>query len=149
MNGFKEFFTEATEEEKNVRTTLKKLPKNHRDLIKGYKFHWERGCCLKGDNNHIGIINPKTKIITIAAPYNYGREYTVLHEIAHKVWEKLPLELKKKWLIVVKENPHRDKSQNEEENFAMSYADFYAKNKLVKHNCPAWVNFIKNLPVEL
>jgi hypothetical protein len=146
MQGFKKFITEATEEEKNIRDTLKLLPKSHKKLVDGYKFRWQNGNTLKGDDGHIGIINPKTKTVTIASPWNYGRQFTFLHELAHKVWEfMLDDEARKAWAKIVKNTKNKLK-QNAEELFCMAYANFYAKNKIVVHNHPEWMEFIKNVP---
>ncbi len=139
--NFRQFFLEAEEEEKNVVAMLKKLPKQHKALVKGFKFRYVPGNTLKGDEEHIGVID-KDKI-TVASPWNYGREFTTLHEIAHMVWEKLMTpELKKAWSKVVKRNPRRQK-QNDEELFCMAYACTYAKHKILVHYCPAWEDFIK------
>ncbi len=145
MNGFKNFINEATEEEKNVRDTLKKVPKKHTDLIKGYKYRWQAGCTLKGDDEHIGIINPNTKTITIAAPWRYGREFTLLHELAHQVWAAFVDEKhRKEWKGIVARTKHKMK-QNDEELFAMSYADHFASNKIVIHHHPEWNDFVKKI----
>lgn len=142
MNGFKLFVEAQTEEEKNVQALIKKLPKGHQKLLKGYKFKYQGGNTLKGDDGHIGVIF-KDKI-TVAAPWNYGREFTTLHEIAHLVWEyKMTPELKKEWNTISKKNPKQNQD-NSEENFAMAYACHYAKHKVKVHDHPEWHNFIKN-----
>lgn len=147
MDGFKYFFTEMTEYEKDVKETLKKVPKSHAALIKNYKFKWEPGNTLKGDKNHVGEINPHTKRIRISAPWRYGREYTLLHELAHSVWAAfITPELKKEWSQIVKKNPNRDKKENDEECYAMAYACYYASNKITKHHCDEWMQFIKRFP---
>jgi hypothetical protein len=146
MNSFKLFF-EASEEEKNVKDTLNKLPKSHAALIKNYKFKWQKGNCLDGDNNHVGVINPKAKTITIAASYNFGREHIILHELAHKVWETFIIndsKLLKKWNKIVKTTKNRPK-QNKEELFCHAYSIYYCNNKVEKFNYPEWMQFIKNL----
>ena len=140
-----EFLTEATEEEKNLRTTLSKVPESHADLIKGYKYKWQAGNTLKGDDGHIGIINPNTMTITIAAPWNYGREYTLLHELAHKVWETfVPPKLKRLWKKVVNSTKHK-MQQNAEELFCMAYANHFAKNKILIHTHKEWEAFIEKV----
>ncbi len=145
MKGFKQFF-EETECDKNIRDTLKKIPTSHKKFIKNYKFKWESGNVLQGDSQHIGEINPKTKTITIAAPYNYGREFTFLHELAHAVWAAyMTAKLKKEWEIVVKKNKNRDEKENDEENFAHAYANHYANNKISKHDCKEWDKFIAKI----
>lgn len=145
MKRFLEFLTEATEEEKNIKTTLSKVPQSHSDLIKGYKYRWQSGNTLKGDDGHIGIINPNTKTITIAAPWNYGREYTLLHELAHKVWEAfIPIPMKKVWIQIVKRTKHK-MQQNAEELWAMAYANHFAKNKILIHTHKEWEEFVEKV----
>jgi len=146
MEGFKQFFTEMTEREKDVRDTLKKVPKSHSKFVQGYAFKWQAGNTLKGDDDHIGIINPMRRTVTIAAPWNYGREFTFLHELAHKVWENLVDEkMRNEWVALVKRTKHK-MQQNAEELFCMAYANHYAKNKIEIHNHPEWEKFIKKLP---
>src|SRR5581483_303528 len=87
MEGFRLFFEQTKEQKDNIKSTLARVPKKHRDLIKDYKIKWQGDNVLKGDDGHVGIINPNNKTITIAAPYRYSREHTFLHELAHKVWE--------------------------------------------------------------
>jgi len=60
MTTFKEFLIES-EEKKDTNEILKKIPKSHADLVKGFKFIWQAGNTLKGDNDHTGIIDPKKK----------------------------------------------------------------------------------------
>ncbi len=142
FEGFRIFL--ENEEEENVKAMISKLPKGHQKLLDGYKFKYTPGNTLKGDNDHIGYIH-KDKIV-VAAPWNYGREFTTLHEIAHLVWEyKMTPKLKKEWSAVVKKNPIRQK-QNDEELFAMAYACHYAKHKIKVHDHPEWRKFIENLP---
>lgn len=145
MNGFKQFFTEASEMDKNIKDTLKKIPKAHSAFVKDYAFKWQPGNTLKGDDEHIGIINPMKKTVTIAAPWNYGREFTFLHELAHKVWENLvDAANRKEWGSIVKKTKHKMK-QNAEELFCMAYANHYAKNKIVIHDHPEWDKFIAKI----
>ena len=156
MESFKRFFLEASEQEKNIKDTLAKLPKNHSALIKGYKFKWEAGNTLKNDDEHVGIVNPVKRTITIAAPWHYGRSFTLLHELAHLVWEhKMSKELKEQWDKLVKSNKQKQKekiptkaksclNQNEEEIFCMTYATVYSQHTITTYNNPEWVKFIKN-----
>ena len=142
MKGFKVFF-EGKEECENTDNTLDKLPKSHAALVKGYKFKWENGNCLKGDNEHVGVIDPKKKTITIAAPYNYGREFTFLHELGHKVFEKwMTPALLKEWKAIIKKTKDKQ-NQNAEELWCMAYANYFAKNKMVIHNHPEWERHMK------
>lgn len=152
MNGFKLFVETQTEEEKNVQALIKKLPKGHQKLLKGYKFKYQGGNTLKGDDGHIGVIF-KDKI-TVAAPWNYGREFTTLHECAHLIFEKLmTTQLKKSWSSLVKKtiseqikNNPKTKSalkQNDEELFCMAYATTYTKHAPKTYFNTEWQEFIK------
>lgn len=153
MDSFRIFF--ETEEEDNVKDTISKLPKSHQKLLNGYKFKFTPGNTLKGDDQHIGYIH-KDRIV-VAAPWHYSRSFTTLHEIAHLVYEKLvDKALRKKWSDLMKKtkkgqikNRPSVKSainQNDEEIFAMSYANFYARHKVQTYDHPEWMDFIKNLP---
>jgi hypothetical protein len=144
MKGFRQFVEQSEEQEKNIKATIAKLPKSHAALIKGYKVKW--GCdnvLGNGDDAHIGLVNPKTRTITISAPYNYGREFTFLHEIAHKVYERfMTKELLEEWKKILKNTKEKMK-QSPEELWCMAYANHFAKNKIVIHNHPEWDDFIK------
>lgn len=143
--NFRDFFTEANNNEQDVRKTLKKLPKSHRKLIDRFRYKFQPDNTLKGDKEHIGIIDPDTKTITIAAPWNYGREYALLHELGHLLWAGAEKELRDKWSAIVKKTKHKQK-QGAEELFCMAYANTYANNKIVIHDHPDWEKFIKALP---
>jgi hypothetical protein len=147
MMDFKEFLNEQeSEEKKNIDQTIGKLPKSHAALIRGYKWKFQGGNTLDRDNQHIGVVDDNKKLITVAAPWNYGREFTALHEIGHKVWEKFVTpELRKEWSRIAKKNKNRLK-QNDEELFAMAYANNYAHNRIEVHTCPEWDKFIEKLP---
>lgn len=141
--NFKEFLIES--DQTDVKKTLGKLPRKHRDLFNGYKFVFQGGNGLKGDPEHVGFIDEKKKIVTIAAPYNYGREFTILHEVGHAVWKYfVDEEMKKQWSEIVKRTKNKQ-NQGIEELFCMAYANTYAKNKIVIHDHPEWDKFIKNL----
>ena len=142
--NFKRFLIES--HMSDVRKTLGKLPKKHSALLKGYKFKFENGNELKGDNEHIGFIDEDNKVVTISAPYNYGREFTLLHEIGHAVWKYFVIEnLRKKWISIVEKTKHKQ-SQGAEELFSMAYANAYVKNKIEIHFHPEWETFIRKLP---
>jgi hypothetical protein len=142
--NFKDFLTESYISD--VKKTLGKIPKKHASLLRGYKFKFEGGNELKGDKDHIGFIDEEKKLVTIAAPYNYGREFTLLHEIGHAVWKYfVSKELRKQWMSIVEKTKHKQ-SQGAEELFAMAYANTYAKNKIEIHNHPEWESFIRNIP---
>ncbi|MCK9458316.1 MAG: hypothetical protein M0R80_01580 [Proteobacteria bacterium] len=132
--------------EKDIKETLGKLPKKYQKLIHGYKFKFQSGNTLSGDNDHIGVMDEKKKTITIAAPWNYGREFTFLHELGHRLWETLPSELKNEWAKMVKQTKmtHKDR-QNPEELFCHGFANQYAKHKHVMFTHPEWEKFIKKL----
>jgi len=145
MDGFKYFFEQTAEQEENIKKTLDKLPKKHSDLIKGYKFKWQCDNVLDGDNAHVGILNPNNKTITVCAPWNYGREFTFLHEVSHKVWEKYiaPYPEKiKEWQKVMVKHKGRMK-QNAEELWCMNYANYFVKNKIITHTYPEWEAYMK------
>ena len=142
------------EEKKNVKKMISLLPKGHQKLLDGYHFTFTPNNTLKGDNNHIGYIH-KNKIV-VAAPWNYGRGFTALHEIAHLVWEqKMTSELKKQWKKLFKstikefmktlpKRAHDSLKQNAEEIFAMTYANYYSKHHLMTYSHPEWMAFILN-----
>lgn len=141
------------EEKDDVLTTLSKLPHSHRNSIKGFSWKFQGGNTLSGDDQHVGYMDNQEKEIAVAAPWNYGREFTALHEIAHTIWERLPQQIKQQWFQVVKntkltpEDQQNDSlNQNPEELFCMSYACFYAKHKIVTYYKPEWMKFIKELP---
>jgi hypothetical protein len=143
MNGFKLFFEQTQEQEKNLKATLAKLPKKFSDLIKGYKFKWHNDNTLRGDDQHIGIINPIKKMVTIASPFNYGREYVLLHEIGHKVFENfMTKELLDEWREILKKTKHKLK-QDEEELWCMNFSNHFAENKIVVHTHPEWEKYMK------
>jgi hypothetical protein len=142
---FKTFLTES-EENTDVQSTLRKIPESHRKLVAGYQFKFQPGNTLKHDKKSIGEIDEEKKIITVCAPWNYGRQFTFLHEIGHLVWKYIMDEgLRAKWKKAYNAVKHKQ-SQGMEEIFCMSYANYYAKNKVEIHNHKEWLNFIKNLP---
>jgi hypothetical protein len=148
VTRFSAFLEERTEEERNVRDTLKSVPTGHADLVKGYKFHFQTGNTLDGDDQHVGIIDPKVKKVTIAGPWSYGREHVLLHELGHLVYFLLDEKTKKSWKKLIKKVKHGLDSQGAEEVFAHCYAGTYSQNKLKAHSKPEWEAFIKNLPEE-
>ena len=154
MEGFKIFL--ENEEEKNVKSTISKLPKNHQKLLQGYKFTFTPRNTLKGDDDHVGYIH-KDKIV-VAAPWNYSREFVTLHEISHLIIEKLlTKKLKKEWSDLLKRTKSdqikiqhiRNRnalSQNDEEILCMVYAATYAKHPPKTYLRKEWQDFIKKLP---
>lgn len=131
---------------KDIEKTLAKVPKKHSDLVSGYRIIFQSGNCLKGDDQHIGLIDEKNKTITIAAPWNYGREYTLLHEVGHAVWKFIVNDdEKKEWKKLLKKERSKGKThikQDDEEVFCMIYAQHYAKNKMKKFDHPILIKFI-------
>jgi hypothetical protein len=146
---FKSFIEQhltSGEEVNDIKTLLNKLPKLHGQLVKGFTWKFQPGNTLHGDDEHIGYMDDKSKEIAVAAPWNYGREFTILHEIAHRVWEDIvPDDMKHEWGEIVK-NTKEKQPQSEEELFCMAYANHYAKNKISIHDHPEWDDFIKRLP---
>jgi len=144
MDGFKGF----VKEDEDVGKTIAKLPKRIQALVKGYKFLFEPGNTLHNDDGHVGIIvNKPKKIIRIAAPWRYSREFTVLHEIAHLVYEAYirNTELEKQWSGVVKANKNRKKDEPDEENFCHAFAAYYCDHPPVVHHNEEWRNFMSKL----
>lgn len=146
---FKEYSEMSDNCKKDIEKTLKKVPREHAKLIKDYKIIFEPLNALKNDKNHIGLIDEKNKTITIAAPWNYSREFTLLHELGHAVWKYFVTDQnKEKWKILlkdVKEKNKKDLNQNEEEIFCMIYAQIYAKNKLEKYDHKVLIDFVCEL----
>lgn len=143
---FKEFLEQADSVEADAKKTLAKLPKSHAALVKGYKFRFLPTNTLP-DGENVGFIDEEKKTITIASPWNYGREFTFLHEIGHAVWKYVvPDQMKQKWLHVVKHTKGEKQDQNPEELFCMAYANEYANHQDVIHDHPEWSKFIKSLP---
>lgn len=146
MMEFKLFLETSETYMKDVRKTLKKLPAAHRKLVRGYSYHFQGTNTLKGDNDHIGYVDEAKKKIMLAAPWNYGREYTMLHEIGHAVWKYLVNDkMREKWGKIVDATKEKQ-NQGKEELFCMAYANYYAKNKIEIHTHRTWDTFIRNLP---
>ena len=147
MNGFRQFFEQTKEQEANIKETLSRIPKKHRDLIKGYEVKWQCDNVLTGDQDHVGIVDSKDRTITVSAPYRYSREFVLLHEVAHKVWEAFVAphpELIKKWKSILK-NTKDKMHQNAEELFCHGYAASYCKNPPMIHYHEEWIKFIKSV----
>lgn len=151
MEGFRKFYENKADEE--AEKSLDKLPKSHRDLIKGYKFKFENGVNLKGYPDSIGIIhlgNIDKKLIRVAAPWRHSREFALLHEVGHRVYEKLmSKDLREKWkklLNSVKLHKDAAKEKNEEELFCHFYSQHYSYVKVVRYQNDVLDKFIKDLP---
>ena len=144
MESFRQFIEQTEEQEKNVKNTLNKLPKSHRKWLSQYEIKWQCDNTLNGDDEHVGVINPNNKTITVAAPWRYSRQFTFLHEIAHKVFEKfMTKKMFNTWKDIVK-NTKNKMNQNAEELFCMAYANHFSDHKVVKHDHPEWEGFVKN-----
>lgn len=133
------------EEKRDILKTLSKIPSSHRALVQGFSWKFHGGNTLQGDDQHVGYMDDREREIAVAAPWNYGREFTILHEIAHRVWERLPKQLQQQWLAVAS-NTKNKQNQPPDELFCMAYANHYAKNKIVIHDHPEWHEFIERLP---
>lgn len=144
---FKEYLLESeTNYEEEIKKTLNQLPKSHAALIKGFKYEFQGGNTLKGDNGHVGLIDTKRKKIIIAAPWNYPRQFTLLHELAHLLYKKLPPEIKKKWAKIAKNTKiKKGNKQGIEESFCMAYGATYCKHPPLTHHHKEWIEFIKNI----
>lgn len=140
---FKDFVKQS--DKKDVEKAIKKLPEKHKKLIKDYTLKFEEEFTLKKDPNHIGLIDEKNKLIIIASPWHYSREFTMFHEIAHAVWKYIvKKEEKKEWSKIL-ENTKNKQNQNNEELFCMAYANYYSKHKVEIHNHKSWNEFIKKI----
>lgn len=163
MMRFSKFIEQSedmTDETKDIQTTLAKLPPSHASLVNGYHWKFHPGNTLIGDDEHVGYVDDRTKEIAVASPWNYGREFTVLHEVAHKVWERFIAtnpQLFKMWHEIVRrensqqaQQPEKPSSealrQSPEEIFCMVYANYYTKHKVVTYHKKAFMEFIPKLP---
>lgn len=154
---FKDYLILKEHEDRDVKRTLEKIPKKHSDLVRDYKIVFQKSNTLKGDKNHIGLIDEKEKTITIAAPWNFSREFTILHEIAHAVYAKMEEKAKEQWSQIIKnniknqikKNPQAKDSlkQNPEEIFCNCYANFYCKHKNSTYENPNWKDFIEKISI--
>lgn len=144
MKSFKDFVTE----DEDVAKTIARLPMQCQKLVKGYKVQFEPHNTLKGDKGHVGMItNTPEKLIRIASPWRYGRQFTLLHEIGHLAYEAYirgtPLE--KKWEKLAFSVENRKKDESAEELWCHSFAAVYCDHPPAIHYHPEWVRFIKNL----
>lgn len=146
MGDFKTFLeTGNNGKNSDISDTLKKLPKRQQALLKGYEFKFQSGNSLKGDGDHVGYNDLQKKIICVAAPWRYSRQFTILHEIGHVIWDDLLTpEQKKQWESISKKGSQKLK-QNAEELFCMCYANFYSDRPLTHFCDPKWDKFISNL----
>lgn len=141
----------SDEEKRDVRKTLEKIPKGHAELVRGYEISFQPHNTLKGDKGHVGFIDEEKKKIVVSSPWNYGREYTLLHEIGHAVWRYiLDDDDRQEWKKILKSVKSEKKGldQDDEEIFCMCYAQRYAKNKLCRYDHPRLDKFIANIDGE-
>lgn len=140
-----EAFEDYIREDKAVKETVSRLPERHRALLKGYDIRFEPGNTLKSDPGHVGrvYIGGKDKTITISSPWNYGREFTLLHEIAHFIYNELVIKTKIEdaWRKIYKAEPG-PKKEGAEEAFCHAYANFFAKTKVSKFDLKPWMKFM-------
>jgi len=146
---FRDFYylaeAKSKQEARDLTATLKKIPKSHRKLVRGYDFSFQSDNTLRGEGDNIGSNDLDTKKIVISAPWNYGREFAILHEIGHMIWEELMCKHdKQEWKKIVNKTKHKVK-QPAEELFCHAYANAYAKNKIEIHNHPEWNKFVKKI----
>lgn len=138
-------FREFIENEDNlpdVKKTLQRLPARHRKLAKKFKFIFQPGNALRGDNKHVGVIDDSKMTITIAAPWLFPREFTLLHEIGHLIWKKCVDEkMREKWGKVLKATKGK-KEDTEEELFCHAYAAAYSSYPPEAYRHNSWVRFI-------
>jgi hypothetical protein len=151
MESFKLFFEQTEEQQKNVKMTLAKLPTAHQKLIAKYKIKWHCDSTLSGDNKHVGIINPHTNTITIAASWKYPQQWVFLHEIGHLVWASFinPVsKITKYWDKLVKQHitPEiKKRKEDNEEIWCHCYAAAYCDHPVDIFNIKPLVEFIKTL----
>lgn len=133
----------------DIEKSLAKIPKGHRELVHGFHIKLEPGNTLHGDDGHVGIImtNPKRQI-KVASPWNYPREFALLHEVGHLVFEKFVrgTDLEKQWKKICANTKDKKKNEPPEELFCHAYANTYCKHQVVIHTHPEWEKFIKDLP---
>jgi hypothetical protein len=141
--NFRKYLNDS--ESTDVKKTLEKLPTKHRKLVAPFKIQFQGGNTLKGDKGHVGCVDEKKMTITVASPWNFPREFTFIHEIAHLVWrEFMTPKLREEWARLLKKKPPEVKD-TDEEIFAHVYSNHFVSNKVPKHTDPSWDNFIKKL----
>lgn len=134
LKSFKLFL--KNDENNKLKNLLEKLPANHRNILKNIRIEFQNGHTIKGSKKFVGSADDKE--FKIAAPWFYAREFVVLHEIGHLVWDKiLTNQQKTEWKTICK--------NNSEECFCHAYANFYAKHKLEFLNNSKQIDFITKL----
>lgn len=149
MHSFKKFILSEISYQENgpdISSTLKKLPKKHKSLLRNFKVNFQKGNNLTGDDGHVGSLDMSKKKLEIAAPWNYGREWTFLHELGHLVWDDLlDSDFKNQWKEVIRNTKKKKANQDAEELFCHGYANYFSKNKIELHNHPEWNEFMKKV----
>lgn len=147
MDNFKSYLKK---QEEDVDKAIKRLPKKHQQLLQGYTVYFQDGNTLKGDNEHIGVVDTEKKTINLAAPLRFSREFVLYHETAHLVWaayiKGTPLE--QEWNSLVKKYKTKGitkRKENTEEVFAHTYANSFCTYKNLLFNVKPLENFIKKL----
>jgi len=139
-------FLEQSEEQKDIKSTLARIPKKHRALLRGFKIKMLNGNVLKNDKEHIGYMDDEKKEIVITAPWAYSKQHLFLHECGHVVYKTLSKELKQKWKKIVDNTTKPRVHQGYEEAFCHSYASTYCKRPHSIHDHKEWEEFIRSLP---
>jgi hypothetical protein len=154
--SFRDFLESNAHFMGDVKEAVLKIPKSHQKLIQDYKIKPESGSTLSNDGKHVGEIDEKKKHIKVAAPWNYSREFTFLHELAHAVYKYMMTPaLKKEWKKLIESTKQEHKKdqkddakdsldQNPEELFCHVYAAVYSKHPPTTYAHDAWNNFVKN-----
>lgn len=140
--------SEEKEEKESLRKTLSLIPKKHKELLDNYKIKLLDRVTIDGKN--VGLMCGKN--ITISNSWNYGKEFIILHEIGHVVWQEiLSPKDKKDWKSILDKTKDEQKektkstslNQNEEEIFCMAYASKYAKHPSNVYHNKEWLKFIE------
>ena len=138
---FKQFLESANPD---LDETLHKLPKKVQALLKNYKFKFVGENNLKNDKEHVGLLDPDKNTITVAAPWNYGREMAVLHEVGHLFFNTLKPTQKQQWENIVKKTKEKQE-QSPQELFCFAFANYFVHMKVEIHTHLEWEKFIKKL----
>lgn len=144
MKSFKNFVREDEE----VQKTLARLPKNIQTMLNGFEFRFYASNTLPGDDGHVGmVVSEPKRIIHISAPWRYGRQFTLLHEIAHIVYAKYIKDTpsEKEWAKISLNTKGRKKDENAEELFCHGFASMYSDYPVPIHDHPEWRKFIHNI----
>ncbi len=138
-------FESYIREDKAVRETINKFPERYRSFLDDYDIRFEPGNTLRDDPGHVGrvFIGGNNNTITIASPWNYGREFTLLHEIAHLIYDRFVknTEWERKWKKVYKLEPG-PKREGAEESFCHALAQYYVTTKVSKFDLKPWKKFM-------